>query len=317
MIKPISVPTIDVEPVASVLRSLELEPVGTDRFEASSLPQVRRVYGGQVIAQAMLAAAATVEDQARLPHSLHAYFLRGGNPEETFTLNVDRLRDGRSFSNRHVTCAQDGKEILSFNASFQAREEGLSSTDAAPIVPGPAELTSALEIFRTMDHPVAKFLGKTAAFDVRHVGRSLYTGADPSKSDTQQLWMKPRHDLPSGMSQLLHRTLLTYVVDQVMLEPCLRVSGLSWLSPGMSLASLDHSMWFHEDVDINEWLLFAGHSVHVGGGRAKADMRVFNPRGILVASASQEGMIRVPTEGRAGSGSWGFEARAEDATQGA
>lgn len=307
MSTPIAVPVTDVEPVASVLRSLQLSQTQTDSFSASSLPQVRRVYGGQVLAQSMLAAAATVEDPDRLPHSLHAYFLRGGDPDAPFNLDVERLRDGRSFSSRHVTCEQGGKDILSFTISFQAAEDGLTSSDIAPIVPGPLELDSALEIFRTMDHPVAKFLGKTAAFDVRHVQRSLYTGADPSRSSSQQLWMKPRSPLPEGMGQLLHRALLTYVVDQVMLEPCLRVSGLSWLTPGMSLASLDHSMWFHRDVDINDWLLFAGHSDYVGGGRAKSNIRVFSPTGQLVASASQEGMMRVPTKATRGSGKWGFD----------
>lgn len=307
MTKPVAVPLIDAEPVAAVLRTLRLEETGADAFRATSLPQVRRVYGGQVVAQALLAAAATVEDRARVPHSLHAYFLRGGDPASSFDLRVERLLDGRSFSNRHVTCLQEDRGILTLNASFQAREDGVTFLEEPPQVPDPEQLTSALEIFRALDHPVAKFLGKTAAFDVRHVQRSLYTGADPTRAHRQQLWMRPRAVLPEDLPQLLHRTLLAYVVDQVMLEPALRASGLSWLTPGMSLASLDHAMWFHQDVDINQWLLFSGTAVAVGGGRAKAEISVYTAEGSLVASAAQEGMVRIPDGIKQGSGRWGFE----------
>lgn len=309
MTKPVPVPLIDAEPVAAVLRTLRLAETGDDTFRATSLPQIRRVYGGQVVAQALLAAAATVDEQ-RLPHSLHAYFLRGGKPEISFDLSVDRLLDGRSFSNRHVTCAQEDREILSLTASFQIGEAGTAFLEKMPEVPEPESLTSALEIFRAIDHPVAKFLGKTAAFDVRHVQRSLYTGADKEHSPTQQLWMKPRHELPQGMPQLLHRTLLAYVIDQVMLEPALRATGLSWLTPGMSLASLDHSMWFHQDLDINDWMLFSGATSSVGGGRAKCQISVFRPDGTLAATAAQEGMVRVPRGDAKGSGRWGFEGEA-------
>ncbi len=290
------------------MRSLQLTSAGRDSFFAHSLPQIRRVYGGQVIAQALLAAAATVEDPERLPHSFHAYFMRGGDPDRPFKLHVERLRDGRSFSSRHVSASQDQKELLSLNASFQGAEAGLTFSGAAPDAPDPEGLRSALEIFRSMDHPVAKFLGKTAAFDVRHVQSSLYTGPDPTRADSQELWMKPRNPLPQSMPQLLHRALLAYVVDQVMLEPPLRATGLSWLTPGMSLASLDHSMWFHRPVDIGDWLLFVGRAISVSGGRAMADVNIFNREGNLVASAAQEGMIRIPAAGTQGSGKWGFTA---------
>lgn len=310
MTEPVLVPTISTEPVASVLRVLSLKPLTEDVFEAKSLPQVRRVYGGQVIAQALLAAAATISDSERLPHSLHAYFLRGGDPDYPFNLAVDRLRDGRSFSNRQVLASQDGKEILSMVTSFQGREEGLTFETPGPDVPGPEKLRSALELFRTIDHPVAKFLGKTAAFDVRHVQDSLYTTPDPNPSSTQQLWMKIRSEIPEDTAQVVQRALLAYVVDQVMLEPALRAVGLSWMTPGLSLASLDHAMWFHRDVDINEWLLFDGRATSVGGGRAQADVTVYTKDGLPVASASQEGMVRIPKQdsgdGHAPSGRWSF-----------
>ncbi len=310
MTAPVSVPLISTEPVASVLRILCLEDAGDDIFVGHSLPQVRRVYGGQVIAQALLAAAATMEDTAatheRLPHSFHAYFLRGGDPELPFVLQVERIRDGRSFSSRRVICSQEGKEILALLASYQGPEGGLAFAPQAPSIVQPEDLDSALEIFRAMDHPVGRFLGKTTAFDVRHVQQSLYTSPDPSRGNRQQLWMKPRADVPREASQDVHRALLAYIIDQVMFEPAMRVTGLSWMTPGMSAASLDHAMWFHRDVDINEWLLFDGECTNVNNGRTLARTRVFTRSGSLVAEAEQQGMLRIPGQGQHGSGRWGF-----------
>lgn len=305
MTKPVDVPLISTEPVASVLRILALEESGNDLFTGYSLPQVRRVYGGQVIAQSLLAAAATVAPE-RLPHSFHTYFMRGGDPSLPFELEVRRLRDGRSFSSRRVVCRQDDQEILALQASYEGPEDGLVFTTEPPEVPAPEDLASAFEIFRAMDHPVGRFLGKTTAFDVRHVQQSLYTKADESRSNRQQLWMRPRAAIPAGASQHLHRALLAYVIDQVMFEPAMRVLGLSWMTPGMSAASLDHAMWFHRDVDVNEWLLFDGECTNVNNGRTLARNRVFTRDGVLVAEAEQQGMLRIPGEGHQGSGRWGF-----------
>lgn len=306
MTAPVEIPLISDEPVASVLRILALTETGTDTFSAHSLPQVKRVYGGQVLAQALLAAQATIDDPERLPHSLHAYFLRGGDPSAPFDLSVERLRDGRSFTTRRITCTQDEREILQMTASFQGSEEGLTHTVRAPEVPGPEALTSALEIFRAMDHPVGRFLGRTAAFDVRHVQQHLYAAPAKARADTQELWMRPRAEVPATASQAVHRALLAYVVDQVMFEPAMRATGVSWMTPGMSAASLDHAMWFHRDIDINEWLLYAGSCSNVGNGRTLTRTRIFDARGALVAEAEQQGMMRVPTAGQEGSGRWGF-----------
>ena len=312
MTRPVDLPVSTDEPVASVLRSLQLTETGDDTFRAFSLPQVRRVYGGQVIAQSLLAAAATFDEASRLPHSLHAYFMRGGNPAEPFDIVVERLRDGRSFSDRRITCSQDDRDIFAMIASFQTSEHGLSFSVDAPEVPGPEDLTSALEFFRTMDHPVGRFLGKTAAFDVRHVQPNLYTGPDRNRSNRQQLWMAPRSEVPTSATQVVHRALLAYVIDQVMFEPAMRATGLSWMTPGMSAASLDHAMWFHRDVDINEWLLYDGTCSEVGSGRALCRASVFTRDGVLVAEATQQGMLRVPMEGREGSGQWGFGVEGSD-----
>lgn len=306
MTAPIGVPTITSEPLASVLRVLQLRGGDKDRFEADSLPQMNRVYGGQVLSQALLAAAATIEDHnERPPHSLHAYFLRGGDPARPISFEVARTHDGRSFASRQVSATQDGRDLLTLMASFQLRQSGVEHSSQIPDVPGPQELISALEYFRSLNHPVGKFLGKTAAFDVRHVQENLYINASPNKSRRQQLWMKPRAEI-TGASPLTSRALLAYVIDQVMMEPALRTHGLSWLTPGLALASLDHAMWFHQDFDINQWLLYDQESPSANGARATGHVRVFTESGELVAEAMQEAMIRLPEEGSAPS-SWGFE----------
>ena len=315
MPSPILVPNVYTEPVASVMRVLQLEGTADqdDTFRGCSIPQIRRIYGGQVVAQGMLAAAATVPDPERMPHSLHAYFLRGGRPGNPLTLKVDRLRDGRSFSSRGVNVFQQQRVLMTMNVSFQGAEGGAESQYAMPDVPGPEALDSALELFRTLDHPVAKFLGKTSAFDVRHVQRSLYVAPGPGEEPmvpqtTQEVWMRPRTGIPAGTAQVVHRALLAYAVDQIMLEPSLRSVGLTWVTSGMSLASLDHAMWFHQDVDINQWLLFAGRSSSVRGGRAKAELSVYQRSGELVATAAQEGMMRLPLDNAKASSRWTFEA---------
>ncbi|HHT41305.1 MAG TPA: acyl-CoA thioesterase II [Actinomyces sp.] len=307
MTEPIAVPQISSEPLASVLRVLQLRGGNYDIFEADSLPQMNRVYGGQVVAQALLAASATLEDEApeRPPHSLHAYFLRGGDPNRPIDLKVQRTHNGRSFASRQVNVTQDGRDILTLMASFQRRQDGVEHTSSMPDVPGPLELQSALEYFRALDHPVGKFLGNTAAFDVRHVQDNLYVTAPAEKKRWQQLWMKPRGHI-EGDSPIMSRVLLAYVIDQIMMEPALREHGLYWLTPGMALASLDHAMWFHQDFDINQWLLYDQESPSAQGARAMGKVKVYTEDGQLVAEAMQEAMIRLPKEGTPSS-KWGFE----------
>lgn len=314
MTKPVQIPQLTQEPLASVLRVLQLEGGQEDVFRARSLPQMGRVYGGQVLAQALLAAAATVEgDDQRTPHSFHAYFLRGGNPSAPFDLLVRRSHDGRSFSSRQVTAIQDGKDILTLLASFQLPQQGVEHDREMPDVPQPEQLRSALEYFREIDHPVGKFLGKTAAFDVRHVQETLYvrqySGAQEdgryNGNRRQQLWMKPRAHIADS-SQTLGRVLLAYVIDQVMMEPALRSHGLAWVTPGLALASLDHAMWFYRDFDVNQWLLYDQESPSAQGARAMGHTRVFTADGTLVAEAMQEAMLRLPRAGQESS-NWTFD----------
>lgn len=310
MTAPYPVPIASEEPLGAVTRVLALEAQAQpDAFTGTCLPQLSgRIYGGQVVAQGLLAAAATMVDDGdgvRLPHSVHAYFMRGGKPESPVGFEVERMHDGRSFSQRRTTATQYGRPILTMVSSFQEQQPGADVQLPAPSVPGPQEVPSALELFRTVDHPVAKYLGRTAAFDLRHVEGNVYLRPAADRLGRQHLWVRARGAVPAATSQTVHRALLTYVCDQVMLEPALRSQGLSWRSEGMSLATLDHAQWFHRDVDVSQWLLFVQDSPSSQGGRAMARAQVFDSEGKLVSTIAQEGMIRVPdAQHSGGSGSW-------------
>jgi acyl-CoA thioesterase-2 len=281
------------DPIAALLAVLDVAPgAGPDTFSARNLPKPGgRVFGGQVVAQALVAAGRTVPD-GRLPHSLHGYFLRAGDVATSVELGVERLRDGRSFSARRVHAAQDGEPILSMIASFQEDQEGVDLTEPAPEVPEPEDVESAMDRMGHLDHPVARFWTHESAFDVRHVGGSIYLGPAPAPEGRQRVWMRAKGALPDD--QLLHRAVLAFACDQILLEPVLRRAGLSWLTPGLSVASLDHAMWWHRDVRVDDWLLFDQTSPSAQGGRGLGATRVFDRAGTLVASIAQEGMVRIP-----------------------
>lgn len=276
-----------------VLDVLALRPgPEPDTFTGDNLQvPTGRVFGGQVIAQALLAAGRTVAPE-RLPHSLHGYFLRAGDVARPIDFDVERMRDGRSFSARRTHARQGDGPILSMIASFQEHQPGIDFAERAPHgVPDPDDVASARDNLAAVEHPVARFWTESA-FDLRHVGGSIYVDADDERTGRQLVWMRTRGPVPDG--QLLHRALLAYACDQVMLEPILRHAGLSWSSPGLSLASLDHAMWWHRDVRVDEWLLFVQSSPSGQGGRGLGAARVFSRDGALVASIAQEGMVRVP-----------------------
>lgn len=279
--------------IAPVLKTLDLRPAADrDSFVGDSLQvPTGRVFGGQVLAQALLAAGRTVPAE-RLPHSLHGYFLRAGDVTQPIRYDVDRLHDGRSFSARRVTARQDDGPILTLVASFQTLQPGVEFAERPPSgVPGPDEVGSARDHLAAIHHPVARFWTESA-FDLRHVGGSIYQEPDEEHTGRQLVWLRTHGPVPDD--PLLHRALLAYACDQVMLEPVLRHAGLSWSSPGLSLASLDHAMWWHRDVRVDEWLLFVQSSPSAQGGRGLSAARVFDRAGTLVASIAQEGMVRVP-----------------------
>ncbi len=281
------------DPLRTVLDALDLERLDADTFTGSNLARPGgRVFGGQVLAQSLLAAARTVDGE-RLPHSVHGYFLRAGDVDVPITFVVERLRDGRSFTARRTHALQGGAPILAMTASFQEQQAGLEHADSPPTsAPPPEAVPSAVDVLGSMAHPLAEFWTQTNAFDLRHVEESIYLDPSASATDRQMVWMRTRGPVPDD--QVLHRALLAYACDQVMLEPLLRRHGLSWATEGLSIASLDHAMWWHRDVAVDQWLLYVQSAPSAQGGRGLGAARVYDLEGTLVASIAQEGMLRVP-----------------------
>lgn len=278
--------------VASGLAVLDLRRLSDTEFEGDSLPMPGgRVYGGQVLAQALLAAGHTV-DEDRLMHSMHGYFLRPGDASRPITFEVELLRDGRSFSARRTHAFQDGKPILSMIASFQLDQEGVEHSVTMPEVPGPDQVVSGIDLLAPLaGKERADYWLQRTPFDLRHVEGSLLFDADARPKQYQTTWVRLRR--PIEGSDLLHRALLAFSCDQLMLEPILRRHGISWKTHGLNVASLDHAMWWHRPARADEWLLYVQDAPTAQGGRGLGGTWVFSEDGRLVASASQEGMFRL------------------------
>jgi acyl-CoA thioesterase-2 len=275
----------------------ELQGARTDEdiFMGPSQKQLRqRVFGGQVLAQSLVAAMRTV-DAGRKVHSMHGYFLRPGDTNEPITFGVQRLRDGRSFSARRVHAYQEGMPILSMIASFQDEDEGVEHQSQMPAgIPDPESLPSTADLLGTFDHPVAREWAFERPFDIRHVDPALYVSATGRKEARNAVWMKTFGPMPDDPD--LHRAALAYASDYTLLESILRKHGMSWITPGMSVASLDHAMWWHRPVRVDDWLLYVQESPSAQGARGLATGKIFNREGLHVATVAQEGMIRVPAE---------------------
>ncbi|MBJ2119963.1 acyl-CoA thioesterase II [Arthrobacter sp. MSA 4-2] len=289
------------DPTISLLSLLDLSSADgaqtdEDIFVGTSAPQPgKRVFGGQVLGQSLIAAIRTVEP-TREVHSMHAYFLRAGDADLPITFGVQRLRDGRSFSARRTHAYQDGVPILSMIASFQEPDEGLNHQDPMPLdVPDPESLPSTADLLGGFDHPVARAWAFDRPFDVRHLDSPLYVSNDGVREPRNAVWMKTFGPMPDDDG--LHRAALAYASDYTLLEPILRPHGLSWIHPGMSVASLDHAMWWHRPVRVDKWLLYVQSSPSASGARGLAAGKIYNRAGDLVASVAQEGMVRVPREG--------------------
>ncbi|MFM5968897.1 MAG: acyl-CoA thioesterase [Micrococcales bacterium] len=250
-----------------------------------------RVYGGQVLAQCVVAATRTVE--GRSIHSLHGYFLRAGDINFPITFSVDRLRDGRSFSTRRVQAFQKGEPIFSMIASFQTEDAGLDHQVEMPSdLPSPESLPSAAELVGAVDHPVAQFWAKARPFDIRHVGSPIYFKVEGEHVAHQAVWIRLLDELPDN--PVLHTAALAYASDYTILESIYRKHGIAWSHPGLSSASLDHAMWFHRAPKVDEWMLYVQESPSAQGGRGLSLGRIYSREGILLASVAQEGMVRVP-----------------------
>jgi len=276
-----------------LVKVMTLERLGLDMFRGESRdigsPQV---FGGQVLGQALMAATATVEN--RVVHSLHAYFLRRGDFNSPIVYEVDRARDGNHFSTRRIVAIQHGAQIFNMSASFQANEIGVEHQLAMPDVPPPEELPDPRlhyrELSEQMPPRMRRVLEQERPFEFRPV--RLPNFLKPEKlPPLKHIWFRAVDMLPDD--EALHRCLLAYVSDFNLLDTAMLPHGLSLASPRVMVASIDHAMWFHRSVRVDDWLLYATDSPSASGARGFTRGSVFARDGRLVASTSQEGLLRV------------------------
>jgi acyl-CoA thioesterase-2 len=284
------------DPLQSLLSTLDLAPAGIvggqDGFTGGSQPEpLGRVFGGQVAAQALVAAQRTVGG-GRDVHSLHSYFLRPGDLTIPITFTVDRIHDGRSFATRRTQASQDGVPIFSMIASFQTPDEGLDhQVDMPEGLPGPDDVPSDAELLSAVDNPVARSWARRP-FDMRHVPSPVYFSVEGDHVAHQAVWLRATGPMPDDAD--LHRAALLYASDYTLLEPIYRRHGVAFVTPGLKAASLDHAMWWHRPARVDEWLLYVQESPNAVGGRGLSLGRIYDRAGTLVASVAQEGMVRVP-----------------------
>ncbi|HEY2506697.1 MAG TPA: acyl-CoA thioesterase II [Streptosporangiaceae bacterium] len=278
----------------AVVDLLDLEPIERDIFRGRSPEGERRqrVFGGQVAGQALVAAGRTVPAD-RPVHSLHAYFIRPGDPTVPLIYLVDRVRDGRSFATRRVTTIQHGKAIFTLSASFHDREPGLEHHQPMPEVPGPEEVEPARARLRRLRGHQPAEPERDYPIDIRYVGPLPEEAAeDPSlASDRSLVWLRANGDLPDD--PLLHVCLMTYASDMTVLDTVLLAHGLSWSDDLTLGASLDHAMWFHRSFRADRWLLYSQDTPSASGGRGLGRGEVYTQDGELVVSVVQEGLLRV------------------------
>jgi len=278
--------------LADLLQLLELERLELNLFRGESRdigsPQV---FGGQVLGQALSAAAATVEQ--RVVHSLHAYFLRRGDYNAPIVYEVDRSLDGHSFSNRRVVAIQHGQQIFTMAASFQAAESGFDHQIARPSVPEPESLPSTdsppAQVLAQLPERVRRFFLPPRPFEFRMV-RPIEYLRPRREAPAREIWFRAVGPLPDD--EMLHRRLLAYVSDFFLLDTATLPHGTSLLRPTLIMASIDHAMWFHRPLRVDDWLLYAMDSPSASGARGFARASVFARDGRLVASAAQEGLVR-------------------------
>ncbi|PLX38535.1 MAG: acyl-CoA thioesterase II [Hyphomicrobiales bacterium] len=279
--------------VETLLSVLDLEPLERNLFRGRS-PQVgwQRVYGGLVIGQSLVAAWRTVDD--RPVHSLHGYFMRPGDPSVPIIYDVDRIRDGKSFATRRVVAIQHGKAIFSMSASFQRVEEGLEHQIEMPDVPMPEDLPGEAELREKFLHNapenVRAYWERERPIELRPVNLEHYFSSKKF-APQQYVWVRATGALPDR--QDIHDCVLAYASDMTLLDTALFAHGRSVFNPDLQLASLDHAMWFHRPFRADEWLLYAQDSPNASGGRGFNRGSLYSRDGRLVASVTQEGLIRL------------------------
>lgn len=272
---------------------LDLERIDRDLFRGYSPDDGRaRVFGGQVAAQALVAAVRTVEAD-RPVHSLQSYFLRPGNPKIPIIYQVDRIRDGRSFNTRRVVATQDGEAIYNMAVSFQAVEEGLSHQELMPPAPPPESVPSWDELIREKadENPIFKVLERLESnIEIRDLD-PVDPLAPKKREGPHMVWWRARERLPDD--HLLHQCVLTYASDYTLLDASLHRHARTWLDPKMMVASIDHVIWFHRAFRADEWLLYTTDSPSASGGRGLNLGQIYSQDGTLVASVAQESLMRV------------------------
>jgi acyl-CoA thioesterase-2 len=278
--------------IETLLSILDLEPLEHNLFRGRS-PQVgwQRVFGGQVIGQALVAAARTVDGRAA--HSLHAYFMRPGDPSVPIIYEVDRIRDGKSFATRRVVAIQHGEAIFSMSASFQVEESGFDHQLPMPSVPPPEELPSESDLkalfVESAPEPVRRYWERERPLELRPVDLRHYLSREPLEP-VQQVWIRATGRLPDDPN--IHRSVLAYASDMTLLDTSLFAHGRNIFDRDLQVASLDHALWFHRPFRIDEWLLYNEDSPSASGARGFSRGSLFSRDGRLIASVAQEGLIR-------------------------
>lgn len=278
--------------LAELLDVLDLEELEVNLFRGRSPQEQRqRVFGGQVAGQALVAACRTVEKGT--VHSLHAYFLRPGDPRTPIVYQVDRIRDGRSFTTRRVVAIQHGQAIFHLSASFQPLEEGFEHQDAMPDAPDPDSLPTWHEriapILPKVPAEMRTWLTRERPIDLRYDGEIAIWTAE-KRPPSQQVWMRADGALPDDPA--LHQVIVAYASDMTLIDTALLPHGVAWADDAVQVASLDHAMWFHRPFRADEWLLYDLHSPNASGARGFTLGRIFTRDGRLAVSVAQEGLIR-------------------------
>ncbi|MDP7444808.1 MAG: acyl-CoA thioesterase II [Candidatus Poseidoniia archaeon] len=280
--------------IERLIELLDLESIEKNIFRGESQdigsPQV---FGGQVLGQALIAASRTVEN--RDVHSLHAYFLRRGDFEAPIVYEVDRARDGGSFSNRRVIAVQHGEQIFNMTASFQKPEEGLEHQTTMPKVPQPEELEDLRDLIKPewvekLPPRMQRMLTRQRPFEVRPVELPYFLN-NKTKEPIKHAWIRVKGSIPKDFQ--LHQALLAYISDYNLLTTAILPHGTNFMQNRFQMASLDHAMWFHKTCLVNEWMLFAYDSPRSSGARGFATGYIFSQGGILIASMAQEGLMRI------------------------
>jgi len=276
---------------------LDVAPMGDDHFSGDSEDLgFPNVFGGQVLGQALMAGSRTVEN--RLAHSMHAYFLRPGDPKLAIDYEVQRVRDGGTFATRRVIARQRDREILTAMVSFQVEEEGFDHQQEMPDAPAPESLTSEAELRKRLEPYMPEDrrerLMKERAIDMRPVNP-----VDPTKPEKRpphkQVWFRAVGELPDD--PVLHRAILAYASDFSFLGTSVQPHGVTFFDPRMQVASLDHALWFHRPLRVDDWLLYDMDSPSASGGRGFNRGNIFNQQGEMVVSVCQEALIRKRSKG--------------------